>query len=158
MGADFPRRSTQTGDAIRAMRQLWITSESMYQRRYYQFPAVRSFPKPVRKPHPPVLLGGMGAKVFQRIIKWRDGCIPAQISVDQITRGRATLGTLAEQVGRDPGAPEIFAFGMPGEFRGREKLFALDEAGTAHVTIWLTETEREEAIAELEELAAKILI
>ena len=58
MGGDFAHRWTQTRDAILAMKELWTKDEAEYHGRYYNFPAVRSFPKPYAKPHPPVLLGG----------------------------------------------------------------------------------------------------
>lgn len=82
-----------------------------------------------------------------------DGWIPAQVSVDEIARGQAKPDSFAEQVGRDPQTLEIFAFGMPGEFRSREELMALEQARAADVTILLTETEPGEATAEWEALA-----
>ena len=157
MGADFPRRWTQTGDAVRAMQQLWTHDESSYAGRYYRFPALRSFPKPARKPHPPALLGSMDDRVFQRIVDWGDGWIPARVTVEEIAAGRAVLNTLAERAGRDPQTLTIVAFGMPGEFRTAEELVALERAGADQVTIWLTQTEGDEALAELEGLAATLV-
>ena len=156
MGADFPRRWTQTGDAIRAMQQLWTSGKSSYRGHYYQFPPVRSFPKPAQRPYPPVLLGGTDPKVFQRIVEWGDGWIPARITVEEIAAGRAALNTLAERAGRDPRALTIVAFGMPNEFRTDEELDALERAGADQVTIWLTHTEGNEALTELERLAAAL--
>ena len=157
MGADFPRRWTQTGDAVRAMQQLWTQEESSYAGRYYRFPALRSFPKPARKPHPPVLLGSMDARVFQRIVDWGDGWIPARVTVEEIAAGRTALNTLAERAGRDPQTLTIVAFGMPGEFRTAEELTALERAGADQATIWLTQTEGDAALAELEALAATLV-
>ena len=157
MGADFPRRWTQTGDAVRAMQQLWTQEESSYAGRYYRFPPLRSFPKPARKPHPPVLLGSMDARVFQRIVDWGDGWIPARVTVEEIAAGRTALNTLAERAGRDPQTLTIVAFGMPGEFRTAEELTALERAGADQATIWLTQTEGDAALAELEGLAATFL-
>ena len=58
MGADFAHRWTQARDAVLAMKALWTQEEAEYHGTYYDFPAVRSMPKPVQKPHPPVILGG----------------------------------------------------------------------------------------------------
>src|SRR5919197_5781354 len=65
MGGDFAHRWTQTRDAILAMKELWTKEESEYHGKYYNFPAVRSFPKPAQKPHPPVFLGGSSKHVFK---------------------------------------------------------------------------------------------
>ena len=50
MGSDFAHRWTQTRDAVLAMKELWTKEESEYHGAYYDFPPVRSFPKPVQKP------------------------------------------------------------------------------------------------------------
>ena len=69
MGGDFPRRWTQTRDSVLAMKELWTTDESEYHGRYYDFPALKCFPKPAQKPHPPVLLGGSAKNVFKRTVE-----------------------------------------------------------------------------------------
>jgi|SRR6516225_1446858 probable F420-dependent oxidoreductase len=157
MGGDFAHRWTQTRDAILAMKQLWTKDESEYHGPYYNFPAVRSFPKPAAKPHPPVLLGGSSKYVFKRIAEWGDGWLPTGVSVEGIQRGRATLNELAEKAGRDPRSLNIIAFGQPGQFTNLQEIQALEKAGISHTTIWLRRTKRDDVIAELEELAHLVL-
>ena len=70
MGGDFPHRWTQTRDSILAMKELWTADESEYHGRYYDFPAVKCFPKPAQNPHPPVILGGSAKNVFKRTVEW----------------------------------------------------------------------------------------
>jgi alkanesulfonate monooxygenase SsuD/methylene tetrahydromethanopterin reductase-like flavin-dependent oxidoreductase (luciferase family) len=139
------------------MKELWTKEEAEYHGKYYDFPAVRSFPKPAQKPHPPVLLGGTAKNVFKRVVEWGNGWMPARVMVKEIRDGRAALNELAEQAGRAPQSIEVVAFGMPDQFREREELKDLEKAGASHVTIWLAQTEGHEAIAEMEELAREIL-
>ena len=157
MGADFAHRWTQTRDAILAMKELWTKEESEYHGSHYNFPAVRSFPKPARKPHPPVLLGGSSKYVFKRIVEWGDGWLPTGASLEAIQRGRATLYDLAEKAGRDPQTLDVIAFGQPDQFREREELKAVEKAGITHATIWLRRMKGNEVIGELEELAQRVL-
>jgi len=157
MGGDFAHRLTQTRDSILAMKQLWTTEESEYHGKYYNFPAVASFPKPAQKPHPPVLLGGSSKHVFKRIIEWGDGWVPTISSAEQIRRGRATLNELATQAGRDPRSIPIFAFGGPDQFRERAQIDELVQAGADHATVWIKSTTKAEALTELEELARAVL-
>ena len=157
MGGDFAHRWTQTRDAILAMKELWTKDESEYHGRYYNFPAVRSFPKPAAKPHPPVLLGGSSKYVFKRIVEWGDGWLPTGVSVEGIQRGCATLNGLAEKAGRDPRSLNIIAFGQPGQFTNKQEIQALETAGIPHATIWLTRVKQHDVIAELEELAHQVL-
>ena len=58
MGGNFTHRWTQTREAIEAMKALWTDEAAEYHGTYYDFPPVRSFPRPVQQPHPPIFLGG----------------------------------------------------------------------------------------------------
>ena len=157
MGGDFAHRWGQTRDAVLAMKELWTKSESEYYGRFYNFPAVRSFPKPAAKPHPPVLLGGSSKHVFKRIVEWGDGWLPTGVSLEDIQRGRATLSQMAEKAGRDPQSLTIIAFGQPGQFTTREDIQALENNGISHATIWLRRSAQDQVLAELEQLASQVL-
>jgi probable F420-dependent oxidoreductase len=157
MGGDFAHRWTQTKEAILAMKELWTKEESEYRGQYYNFPAVRSFPKPAHKPHPPVLLGGSSKYVFKRIVEWGDGWLPTGVSADAIQRGCATLNELAEKAGRDPKTLEVIAFGQPGLFNSRDDFKPLEKIGINHATIWIRRTKEKEVVTELEDLARRVL-
>ena len=159
MGGDFDHRWGQTKDAVLAMKELWTQDEAEYHGKYYDFPAVRSFPKPARKPHPPVYMGGSSKYVFKRVVEWGDGWMPVLSPVEDIQAGRQRLNEMAEQAGRDPKEISVLAFGWPGKFRTREEISALQSAGVDHVTIWLTQSEAGEGavLSELESLAKAVL-
>ena len=59
MGGDFVHRWTQTREAIEVMKALWTHDEAEYHGQYFNFPLVRSYPKPAQKPHPPLSSGDM---------------------------------------------------------------------------------------------------
>ena len=157
MGGNFAHRWTQTRDAVLAMKELWTKEESEYHGTYYDFPPVWSFPKPVQKPHPPVFLGGSARNVFKRVVEWGDGWMPSWASADDIRRGRETLNDLAQEAGRDPASIQILAFGGTGQFRDREVIKDLEQAGANRVTIWLENTEGKQAVSEIEEIARQLL-
>ncbi|GIS95147.1 MAG: hypothetical protein CM1200mP22_23840 [Dehalococcoidia bacterium] len=58
MGGDFDHRWTQTREAIEVMKELWTKEEAEYHGRYFDFPLVKSYPKPAQDPHPPIIIGG----------------------------------------------------------------------------------------------------
>src|SRR5919202_2544589 len=127
MGGDFAHRWTQTQDAILAMKALWSEEEAEYHGRYYDFPPVRSFPKPAQKPHPPIILGSITSRrVFQRVVTWGDGWMPVGVSPEELQHGRERLNQLAAQAGRDPRSIQVVAFFAPPD---RDALQALEEAG-----------------------------
>jgi probable F420-dependent oxidoreductase len=113
MGGDFEHRWTQTRESILAMKELWTKPEAEFHGKYYDFPPVKSNPKPAQKPHPPVLLGGGARNVLQRVAAWGDGWLPNRITPEQVRESRITLDKLAKDAGRDPATLTISVFGQP---------------------------------------------
>ena len=132
MGGDFDHRWTQTRESILAMKELWTKAEAEFHGKYYNFPLVRSYPKPVQKPHPPVLLGGGAKNVLQRIVAWGDGWLPNRVTPDQLRESRATLDRLAKDAGRDPSAISITVHGQPAD---RDLIRRLLDAGANRVLV-----------------------
>jgi probable F420-dependent oxidoreductase len=153
MGGDFPHRWAQTREAILAMKQLWTTVESEFHGKYYDFPPVYSFPMPVQRPHPPVLLGGMAKNVFKRIVEYGDGWMPNRVTPEDIKKGRATLDELAEAAGRDPKSIQIMVFGQQAD---RDLLNALEEAGADSVAVRLETGNEKEALERMEKMAKAV--
>ena len=156
MGGDFAHRWTQTREAILAMKALWTQDEAEYHGAYYDFPPVRSFPKPAQKPHPPVYLGGKARNAFKRIVAWGDGWMPNRTSAEEIRQGRNTLNELAEEAGRDPNSIDILAFGHAGHFQSKAQVQELQEAGANRITLWLEQTQGDGALSEMEAIARQV--
>jgi F420-dependent oxidoreductase-like protein len=64
---DVPERVRRLGEAVRVLKALWTHERATYEGRYYQLKDAIHEPKPVQKPHPPIVIGGRGAKVTTRI-------------------------------------------------------------------------------------------
>jgi len=132
MGGDFDHRWTQTRESVLAMKELWTKTEAEFHGKYYDFPPVRSYPKPAQKPHPPVLLGGGAKKVLERVVAWGDGWLPNRVTPEQLRESRATLDRLAKDAGRDPSAITITVHGQPAD---RDLIRRLHDAGADRVLV-----------------------
>ncbi len=154
MGGNFAHRWTQTREAIEAMKALWANEAAEYHGRYYDFPLVRSFPRPVQLPHPPIFLGGSAQQVFKRIVEYGNGWMPTRSTPEIIKQGRAVLNELAVEAGRDPKSIEVMAYIAPAD---RAKLQALAEAGADAAVMLLAQESEAAALAELEQLAQQVL-
>ena len=154
MGGDFEHRWSQTREAILAMKELWTKDESEFHGRYFDFPPVKCFPKPLQKPHPPVILGGSASNVFKRVVAWGDGWMPVRATPDQVRMGRAAMDELADSAGRDPRSIEITVYGAPAE---AEEIRKFEEAGADRAIVSLNSTLEGEGIAELEHLAHNVI-
>ena len=154
MGGDFRHRWTQTGEAIRVMKELWTKEQAEFHGSYYDFAPVRSFPKPAQKPHPPIYLGGSAKNVFKRTVAWGDGWMPSFPTPEEIRRGRNTLDLLAAEAGRDPASIHVVAYDASAE---PEELKAFEEAGADGAVIQFKTAAETEALAELERIAKRCL-
>jgi probable F420-dependent oxidoreductase len=132
MGGDFDHRWTQTRESVLAMKELWTKPAAEFHGKYYDFPPVKSFPKPLQKPHPPVLLGGGARNVLQRVVAWGDGWLPNRITPEGLRESRATLDRLAKDAGRDPSRITISVHGQPAD---RDLLRRLHDAGATRVIV-----------------------
>ncbi len=154
MGGNFAHRWTQTREAIEAMKALWANEAAEYHGMYYDFPPVRSFPRPVQQPHPPILLGGSAKQVFKRTVAYGNGWMPTRSTPELIRQGRAILNELAVEAGRDPQSLEVLAYLVPAD---RAVLQALAEAGADAAVVRLEGDSEAAALAQLEQIAQKVL-
>ncbi len=155
MGGDFDHRWRQTRESILAMKELWTKPEAEFHGTYYTFPPVKSYPKPVQQPHPPVILGGFSRNTLQRVVAWGDGWLPNRITPEQLRESRATLDALARDAGRDPSAITISVYGQPAD---RDLIRRLHDAGANRVVVRpsAATTEAEMAL-ELARIAGAVL-
>ncbi len=155
MGGDFDHRWTQTRESILAMKELWTKPAAEFHGKYYDFPPVKSFPKPAQKPHPPVLLGGFAKNVLERVIEWGNGWLPNRITPEKVAESRATLDRMAKDAGRDPASITISVYGQPAD---RDLIRRFHDAGATRVVVRLdaVATESEMAV-QLSRIAAAVL-
>ena len=154
-GGDFDHRWTQTREALEVMKELWTKDEAEYHGRYYDFPPVRSFPKPIQDPHPPIVIGGMARNVLRRIVTHADGWLPNRITPAELEQSRAGIDAMAAEVGRDPKSITISVYGQE---PNRDVVRSFLDAGADRVVVRPEHVETEEAMGEqLERMADAVL-
>lgn len=154
-GGDFDHRWTQVRESVAVMKELWTKDEAEYHGRYYDFPLVKCNPKPVQKPHPPVILGGMAKNALRRVATWGDGWMPNRITPAELEKSRAMLDTLAAEMGRDPASLTITVYGQAPD---RESVQSLLNAGADRVVVRPEHVDTEEEMGQqLERMADAVL-
>jgi probable F420-dependent oxidoreductase len=81
-GTNFKTRLSLTKERIEAMKEIWTKSKAEYHGQYVDFDPMMTWPKPVQKPHPPVLIGGGWPHAAMRAIDYGDGWMPNSIRPD----------------------------------------------------------------------------
>lgn len=154
-GGDFEHRWTQTREAIEVMKELWAHEEAEYHGRYFDFPPVRSFPKPAQKPHPPIIIGGMAKNVLRRIVAHADGWLPNRITPAELETSRGELDAMAKEAGRDPKSISISVYGQAPD---RTLVQSLLSAGADRVVVRPEHVNTEAEMGEqLERMAEAVL-
>ncbi len=100
----YEHRGTVSDEWIRILKTLWTDERSSFEGRFYRFPELGCFPKPVQKPHPPIWVGGNTRPAIRRAARLGDGWHAVRLPVPEL---RDLWGQLQREVagcGRAPGA------------------------------------------------------
>ena len=158
LGGDFEHRWSQVKDYIAAMKVLWRDDISEYHGRYVDFPAVRCFPKPASKPHPPILIGSINnPRALKRVAEWGDGWIPVVQSVDEFAEGVKRVKAIARDIGRKSDGFDFTVFALEGQWRSTSEIRELERVGANRVVLWLAGQELNSILREMEELALAVI-
>jgi len=158
LGGDFDHRWANVGDNVMAMQQLWTEDKAEYHGKYADFPPVYCYPKPTRKPHPPVLLGGTTTDLMiKRTVRYGDGWMPIIESPEQFGEASQRLCKAAEKAGRDPASLDLTAYGLSGQWKTADDMRAFEKAGANRLIVWLDSRELDGVIKEMEVLAAELI-
>ena len=75
-GTNFTSRAKLVRERIEAMKLIWTKSKAEYHGEMVNFPEMMTWPKPVQKPHPPVIVGGAFPQAARRAVRYGEGWIP----------------------------------------------------------------------------------
>ena len=75
-GTDFKSRFRVMRERVEAMKAIWTKSKPEYKGEFVEFPPMMTWPKPVQKPHPPVIVGGAFPYGARRALAYGDGWVP----------------------------------------------------------------------------------
>jgi probable F420-dependent oxidoreductase len=75
-GTNFTTRAKLVRERVEAMKEIWTKSKAEYHGEFVNFPEMMTWPKPVQKPHPPVIVGGAFPQAARRALRYGDGWIP----------------------------------------------------------------------------------
>jgi len=108
-GTVFATRMKKMREQMEAMKEIWTKSTAEYNGEIVKVPSMMTWPKPVQKPHPPVIVGGAFPYSARRAIRYGDGWIPqaARGGYKEIADMFPEFRKMATEAGRDPGSIAI---------------------------------------------------
>jgi alkanesulfonate monooxygenase SsuD/methylene tetrahydromethanopterin reductase-like flavin-dependent oxidoreductase (luciferase family) len=75
-GTAYATRHKRARENIEAMKAIWTQSKAEYHGEFVKFAPMMTWPKPVQKPHPPILVGGAFPYSARRAVRYGDGWMP----------------------------------------------------------------------------------
>ena len=146
-GTDFSTRWKLLRERVEAIKAIWTQEEPEYHGEIVDFGPMWCWPKPAQKPHPPILLGGSGPKILERVVRYADGWMPNRGSaIERIPE----LQEMAHAAGRGH---------LPVSYYPRAEASEIErvaEAGVERCIYYVPPDGRDQALAKLEELGRMI--
>ena len=152
-GTEFKTRFRKMREQVLAMKEIWTKDEPKFHGDFVNFDPIWSWPKPVQKPGPPVLLGGESGHTLQRVVDYCEGWFPRGRAADKILPGMKDLGARAAKAGRDM---KTISVNVVGAAPDEAVLVTYRKAGVTRVMLRLP-SEPREAILPLLDKHAKLI-
>lgn len=121
-GTDYKKRWRVLRERVLAMKEIWTKDEAEFHGKFVNFDPILSFPKPIQKPHPPIVMGGNGPTTFDRVTEFCDGWMPIAMRSGDLAERIPVLKQQAEAAGRDPESISVSIFAAKPDRAFIEKL------------------------------------
>ncbi len=109
-GTDFKKRWRVLRERVLAMKEIWTKEAAEFHGDFVNFDPIWAHPKPVQKPHPPIILGVNLPNARQRVVEYCDGWLPIAGRAGDLVAGVADLRERAKRAGRDPNSLTVSVF------------------------------------------------
>jgi len=150
-GTNYKTRWRLLREQILAMKEIWTKDEAEFHGQLVNFDKIWSYPKPLQKPYPPIIMGGSGATTFDRVIEFCDGWMPVGLPVSSLAGKIAELRQKSEAAGRDPKTISITIFNAKPE---KGALDHMRELGVEHAVFMIPAADRGTVLPILDQYAA----
>ena len=114
-GIPFSHKGARADEYMQVLKRIWTDDVVEFRGQFYNIHASKIGPKPVQKPHPPILLGAYSPKAFPRIVNYADGWIPiaGSLPLEQQEQAINGLREAARKANKDPSNIRIFVLSYP---------------------------------------------
>ena len=142
-GTAHKTRFRKMGEQVRAMKEVWTQDEAEFHGEFVDFDPVWSWPKPIQKPLPPVLLGGESRHTLQRVVDYCEGWFPRGRNPERVLAALAELDQIAEEAGRRRSTISVSIFAAKTD---RESVDGWEAVGADRCIFWLPAEEDHDAV------------
>ncbi|HJU34675.1 MAG TPA: TIGR03619 family F420-dependent LLM class oxidoreductase [Nitrososphaera sp.] len=114
-GISFRQKGARADEYLQVLKRIWTDDIVEFKGQFYNIPASKIGPKPVQRPHPPILLGAYTPKTFQRIVNYANGWIPIAgfVPLEQQEQAINALREIARKTNKNPSEIRIVVLTYP---------------------------------------------
>ena len=154
-GTAFKSRFRLMQERVEAMRAIWTKSKPEYAGEFVRFGPMMTWPKPVQKPHPPVIVGGAFPFGTRRAIAYGDGWVPhaRRPAYGDLINVLPEARKLMAEAGRDPATLPITVFGVAED---ADLIKRYRDTGVARLVFNLPSAKADEVLPALDRCATLI--
>ena len=152
-GVDWDTRFKRLEEQIAALKTIWTEDEASFDGRFVQFEPIWSWPKPVQKPHPPIVLGGETIHTLRRVVDMADGWLPRGVRPERVFEGMEVLERLASEAGRDRKSISVSVFAPPPDPALIDRFL---DTRPRRIIFWLQPDEEDQTLKRLDRLTGFI--
>ena len=154
-GTVFATRHKLARERIEAMKVIWTQSKPEYHGEFVDFEPMMTWPKPVQKPHPPVIVGGAFPWGAKRAVRYGDGWMPHRVRQHyaDVAALIPQFRELAAEAGRTEAELPITIWGVQED---RDALLADRDLGVDRVILSLAAAKRDVILPQLDRWAALV--
>jgi probable F420-dependent oxidoreductase len=151
-GTVFATRAKLTRERIEAMKAIWTKPKPEYHGEFVNFDPIMAWPKPVQRPHPPVIVGGAFPQGLRRALRYGDGWMPVIGRAVGFDMGKLMqeFRQLVTEAGQDPARLPMSVFGAPEDL---DRLKAYRDLGIARVVVVLESAKDDKVLPVLDRWA-----
>ena len=146
-GTNFSTRWKLMRERVEAIKTIWTQDVAEYHGDMVNFGPMWSWPKPVQNPHPPVILGGSGPGILERVVRYADGWMPNR---GDVIERIPELQERAKAAGRAPIPVSYYPRA------GAAEIERLAKAGVERLIYYVPPDGRDPALKKLEELGEMV--
>jgi probable F420-dependent oxidoreductase len=152
-GTVFATRHKLVRERIEAMKAIWTQTKAEYHGEFVNFDPMMSWPKPLQKPHPPIIVGGVFPYAARRAVRYGDGWIPtvgAARNVAAFFDALPKFHAMLKEAGRDPAGCPVSLSSAPADL---DLLKRCRDLGIVRVNVALQAATAAEALPILDQWA-----
>lgn len=158
VGVPWEKRGQRTREYLEVMKKLWTEEETEFNGKFCSFPKVRSYPKPIQRPHPPIIFGGESKPALRRVGEVGDGWFGVNVSPPSAKEHIEQMRSYASAAGRDSSNFQYSVSKGIGTPITMDEVKAFRDAGVHQVIVGGFSEDASTLKGDIEKLAEQIVV